>query len=201
MAENAAQDLEDVLGELDKCADTAGAKVSVGEIMEAIGQRSFGPLLLLGGLLGMTPVSAVPTVPSLIALITILVSVQLLFGRKSIWIPRWMEKLSVKAEKVKKSVKVSQKPARFVDKLVRPRLQALTKPFADRLVALVCILVALAVPPLELLPFAAFVPSLAIATFGLGLIARDGLVVLIAFLFSTTALGFVAYAITTKMMG
>jgi hypothetical protein len=193
MAEHAAKDLEDLLHELDKAADGNGPKVSVGEIMETIGRRSFGPLLLLGGLLGMTPVAAVPTAPSLIALITILVSVQLLFGRKTIWIPRFIEKLSVKAERVKKTVHVSEKPARVVDKLVRPRLQALTKPMADRVVALVCILVALCVPPLELLPFAAFIPSLAIATFGLGLIARDGLLVLIAFVISTSALGLILW--------
>ncbi|WP_374473181.1 exopolysaccharide biosynthesis protein [Phenylobacterium sp.] len=193
MAEHAAQDLEDLLYELDKAAEDSGPKVSVGEIMETIGRRSFGPLLLLGGLLGMTPVAAIPTAPTIIATITLLVSVQLLFGRDSIWIPRFLEKLSVKAERVKKTVRVSEKPARVVDKLVKPRLQALTKPMADRVVALVCILVALCVPPLELLPFAAFIPSLAIATFGLGLIARDGLLVLIAFVISTSALGLIVW--------
>ncbi|HEY8617467.1 exopolysaccharide biosynthesis protein [Phenylobacterium sp.] len=193
MAEHAAQDLEDLIHELDKAAEDCGPKVSVGEIIDTIGKRSFGPLLLLGGLLGMTPVAAVPSVPSIIALITILVSVQLLFGRKTIWIPRFLEKLSVKAERVKKTVQVTEKPARAVDRLVKPRLQGLTKPFADRIVALVCVLVALCVPPLELLPFAAFIPSLAIATFGLGLIARDGLLVLIAFAISTSALSLIVW--------
>lgn len=192
MAE-AAQDLEGLLADLDRAASTNGAKVSVGEIMDTIGKRSFGPLLLLGGLLGMTPVSAVPTAPSIIALITILVSVQLLFGRESVWIPRFLEKLSVKADRVKKTVKVSRKPARIVDRMVKPRLEALTRPWADRVVALVCMLVAMVVPPLELLPFVAFVPSMAIATFGLGLIARDGLLVLTAFVISTTALGLAAW--------
>jgi hypothetical protein len=166
MAANAAQDLEGLLGELDKAARTKGPKISVGEIIDTIGKRSFGPLLLLAGVLGMTPVAAIPTAPSIIALITILISVQLLFGRKTIWIPRFLQKLSVKAERVRKAVQVMQKPAHFVDKLVRPRLQALTRPMADRLVALICVLLAICVPPLELLPFAAFVPSLAIATLG-----------------------------------
>jgi hypothetical protein len=193
MAEQAAQNLEGLLGELDDAARKNGPKVSVGDILDTIGKRSFGPLLLLAGVLGMTPVAAVPTAPSIIALITILIAIQLLFGRKSIWIPGFLQKLSVKAERVQKTVKVTQKPARFVDKLVRPRLEPLTRPAADRVVALICVLVALAVPPLELLPLAAFIPSLAIATFGLGLIARDGLVVLVAFVISTSALGLIAY--------
>jgi hypothetical protein len=193
MAAETARDLEDVLGELDKAAKSNGAKVSVGEIVETVGKRSFGPLLLLGGLLGMTPVAAIPSAPSIIALITLLVSVQLLLGRESIWIPRFLQKLSVKADRVTKAVKVSRKPARFVDRLVRPRLQVLTHPTADRIVAAACVLIALCVPPLEFLPFVAFVPSLAIAAFGLGLIARDGLVVLIALLVSTTVFGLLAW--------
>lgn len=187
------QDLEGLLAELDRAASSNGARVSVGEIMKAVGRRSFGPLLFLGGLLGMTPVSAVPTAPSLIALITILVSVQLLFGRESVWVPRFIEKLSVKADKVKKTVQVSRRPARIVDRLVKPRLEALTRPWADRLVALVCMLLAMAVPPLELLPFVAFVPATAIALFGLGLLARDGLLVLVAFAASTSAVGLLAW--------
>lgn len=192
MAE-AAQDLEGLLADLDRAASTNGARVSVGDIMDTIGKRSFGPLLLLGGLLGMTPVSAVPTAPSIIALITILVSVQLLFGRESVWIPRFLEKLSVRADRVKKTVKVSRKPARIVDRLVKPRLEVLTRPWADRVVALVCIMVAMIVPPLELLPFVAFVPATAIALFGLGLLARDGLLVLVAFVVSTSALGLLVW--------
>ena len=81
----------------------------------------------------------------------------------------------------------------MVDRVVCPRLLALTTPLADRLVALSCVLVAITVPPLELVPFAAFVPALAIFTFGVGLVARDGLVVLIALLLSAGALGLIGW--------
>ncbi|MFC3079080.1 exopolysaccharide biosynthesis protein [Phenylobacterium terrae] len=188
-----AQDLEDLLRELRKAADGNGPKVSVQEIMDAVGHRSFGPLLLLAGLLGMTPVSAVPGVPSMIALITLLVASQLLIGRDTFWLPRFLLKRTVKADKLQKTVHVAARPARVVDRMVKPRLQVLTGPVADRIVALVCVILALAVPPLEFLPFVAFIPSAAIATFGLGLIARDGLLVLIAFTISAGALGFGAY--------
>ncbi|RAK52297.1 exopolysaccharide biosynthesis protein [Phenylobacterium deserti] len=190
-----AQDLEDLLDQLDDLCQRQDPKITVGEIQEAIGVRSFGPLLLLAGLLGMTPVSAVPGVPSLIALITILIAGQLLIGRKSFWLPKKLLGLSVKNEKLGKSVKVARKPAKFVDRLVRPRLTYLTKGPAHWIVALACFLVAVCVPPLELLPLAAILPSFAIATFGLGLIARDGVLVVIAAAVTATALGFVAKAL------
>lgn len=189
MTQHRADSLDDLLSNLDEAARGNGAKVSVDEILQAVGRRSFGPLLLLGGLLGMTPVAAVPSVPSVISLITLLISVQLLVGRDTIWLPRWLRNLSVGAERLRKAVKVAHKPARLADRIARPRLQALTGPVGDRLVALTCIVIALAVPPLEFLPFVAFVPSLAIATFGLALVTRDGLLVLIALLLSAGLLG------------
>ena len=189
----AAQGLESVLRTLERTAKGNGAKVSVDEIVETFGARSFGPLLLLCGLLGMTPVSAIPTAPTVLAVIVILIAGQMVFGREAIWIPRFIGKLSVKAERLAKAVKISRKPAHVVDRVVCPRLLALTTPLADRLVALSCVLVAITVPPLELVPFAAFVPALAIFTFGVGLVARDGLVVLIALLLSAGALGLIGW--------
>jgi len=190
-----AQDLEGLLRTLAHSAKTNGAKVSVDEIVETFGPRSFGPLLLLCGLLGMTPVSTIPTAPTILAAIVALIAGQMVFGRQSVWIPRFIGKLSVRAERLTKAVKISRKPAHVVDRVVRPRLLALTTPLADRLVAAACVLVALAVPPLELLPFAAFVPALAIFTFGVGLVARDGLVVLIALLLSAGALGLIGWQV------
>ena len=191
----AASDLEAVLGDLQRAAKSNGAKVSVGEIVETFGKRSFGPLLLLTGLLGMTPVAAIPSAPSIIALITVLIAGQLLFGRETIWLPGFLEKLSVKAERVAKAARVAQKPVHIADRIVRPRLQPLTTPLADRVVALACVLVAICVPPLEFLPFVAFVPSLAIFAFGLSLVARDGLLVLIALTLTAGVLGLIAWRV------
>ena len=96
----AAQGLESVLRTLERTAEDNGAKVSVDEIVETFGARSFGPLLLLCGLLGMTPVSAIPTAPTVLAVIVILIAGQMVFGREAIWIPRFIGKLSVKAERL-----------------------------------------------------------------------------------------------------
>ncbi|MCR5879987.1 exopolysaccharide biosynthesis protein [Phenylobacterium sp. J367] len=193
MAELRTRDLQEVLDDLDKAANSNGARVSVGEILDTVGKRSFGPLLLVAGLAGMTPVSAIPTVPSLIAVITLLVAVQLLLGRESVWVPRMIEKLSVRATALRKTVHASQRPVRVVDRLTRPRLAVFTKPWADKLVAAICVLLALCTPPLELLPFVAFFPSLAIFTFGLALVVRDGLLVILALAISASLIGLIVW--------
>lgn len=186
------EDLEALLNKLNEVAVKAGDRVSVREVYCAIGERSFGPLLLAAGLLGMTPVSAIPGAPTVLAVVTLLIAGQLLLGRRTLWLPRRLLDLSVRGDRLKATVRIARKPARLVDRVVKPRLAVLTGGLADRIVAATCVLVALAVPPLELLPFVAFVPATAIAAFGLGLVARDGLLILIAFAASAGTLALIA---------
>jgi len=190
------QDLEDLLAELESTVDRE-PETTVGALHEAIGRRSFGPLLVAVGIAGVTPLAGVPGVPSLLALCTFLVAVQLVFGRKSFWLPGWFLRARVKRSTLRRSVKLARPPARFVDRLIRPRLRLFTGAVASRGVAVICTLIALAVPPLELLPLAAALPSLAILAFGLGLSAKDGVLVLIAGAFSAATLGLVGY----KLLG
>ena len=58
-----------------------------------------------------------------------------------------------------------------------------------RIAGAVVIALAATVPPLELLPFASSAPMLAIAAFGLALLVRDGLLMLIACALSVAAIG------------
>jgi hypothetical protein len=190
------QDLEDLLAELESTVDRE-PETTVGKLHEAIGKRSFGPLLIVVGLAGVTPLSGIPTVPSLLGLCTVLVAVQLVFGRKTFWLPGWFLRRPVKRSTIRRSVKLARPPARVVDAVVRPRLQFFCGPVATRLVAVVCAAIGLTVPPLELLPFAAALPSLAILAFGLGLSAKDGVLVLIAGAVSVISLGLVGY----KLLG
>ena len=49
------------------------------------------------------------------------------------------------------------------------------------------------VPPLELIPFASSAPMLAIAAFGLAILVRDGLLMLVALALSLLAVGLGGY--------
>jgi len=56
-------------------------KVSVSDIQDKIGQRSFGPFLFVPALIEISPVGGIPGVPTMLALIIALFAVQMLFGR------------------------------------------------------------------------------------------------------------------------
>jgi len=71
-------------------------------------------------------------------------------------------------------------PARFVDGFVKPRIGILTDPPFVQLVAIGAMLAALITFPLGLVPFGPVLPGLAIMLIGLGLTARDGVILLLA---------------------
>lgn len=71
--------------------------------------------------------------------------------------------------------------ARFVDRLLRPRLTILTQGAGTYAIAALCLGIAATMPVMEMVPFSANAAGLALTVFGLSLVARDGLLALFAF--------------------
>ncbi|MGP8291535.1 exopolysaccharide biosynthesis protein [Halomonas sp.] len=161
-------------------------RVSVDDIVDAVGRRSFGPLLLIAGLITLAPVIGdIPGMPTLMAALVLLVSTQLLAGRKTFWLPKWLLNRSVSRKGFDKAIHALKKPAQWVDNLLGMRLKWMTGYAGIRATALACLLVAVAMPPMEFIPFSANGAGLALTLFGLGLVARDGLVLSLGFLITT----------------
>ncbi|MEZ6022336.1 MAG: exopolysaccharide biosynthesis protein [Hyphomonadaceae bacterium] len=79
MSNTAQHPLEDVISTAIENAD--GDKVTVGELLDLYQHRSFGPIFTVLGLLTIIPpLSGIPGLPSVAALIIILFSVQMLLG-------------------------------------------------------------------------------------------------------------------------
>jgi hypothetical protein len=87
----------------------------------------------------------------------------------------------------------SRKPARFVDRYTHPRMTRLVEGKGQHLVALVCIAIALAMPLMEFVPFSANFAGLALSSFGLALISRDGALAMVALVVVGLLIGFVAF--------
>ena len=148
--------------------------VSVGELLDTLGRRSFAPLLLLASLLGFTPLGVVPGGPTLLAVFVILIAGQLAIGCNRVWLPRRMLDLSISGGDLKKAATKLKPFGRAVDRLIRPRLAFLTEPPFSSALAVACVLVAFAVPPLELVPLVDIPLWAAMVAFSLALFAHDG---------------------------
>ncbi|MDI5935357.1 exopolysaccharide biosynthesis protein [Halomonas kalidii] len=166
--------------------------VSLDTLLDSVGRRSFAPFLLLAGLITLAPVLGdIPGVPTLMALLVVLSATQLLVGRDHVWLPRWLLQRRVARERFVQATRWMERPASWVDRLIKPRLTWLTRPPAHLPVALTCLLIALAMPPMEVVPFSATGAGLALTLFGLALLANDGLLALLGYLLTAGTLGVV----------
>lgn len=116
------------------------------------------------------------------AALVLLTSVQLLLGRETFWLPKWLLSRSLSRNKFDKAIHYMKKPARWVDSLLGVRLAWMTGYIGIRVTAVMCLLIALAMPPMEFIPFSANGAGLALTLFGLGLVARDGIMLSLGFL-------------------
>ena len=190
-----ATSLLELLDQIEAAAEDSD-KVSLDTVMDAVGRRSFGPILVLVGLIILAPlVGDIPGVPTLMALVIVLIAGQVLMQRKHLWLPRWLLERSIASDKLKKAIKWLRKPARFIDRLLRPRLQHLTQEIGIQATALLCIIIAAALPPMELIPFSANAAGIALTALGLALIANDGAIALGATVVSVGTIGFVLYTL------
>lgn len=195
MSENRKEisNLEELLDRIRETT-TGEGDVSLEDILGILGSRSFGTMLLLAGIITLAPlVGDIPGVPTIIALFVGLTSVQLLIRRDHVWLPDWMLKRSISSDKLEKVLGWMQRPAEFVDRLLRERLVFLTQGAMQYVSAAFCLCVAAVMPALEFIPFSANAAGATLTLFGLSFIARDGLMALIAILFSSLAFGFALF--------
>lgn len=172
--------LEQLLDRLDE-AQEGEQSVSFGSLLDTVGRRSFGPLLLLIGLILVSPLSGIPGLPSTMGVAVFMLSIQMLLRRKYIWLPGWILRRSISGEKLARAARWMRKPARMIDRLVNRRLGFLVDGPASWLLALVCVLLAISLPVLEVVPFAATSAGAALTCIGLAMIAHDGLLAAIAY--------------------
>ncbi|KRS13889.1 membrane protein [Roseovarius atlanticus] len=182
-----AGDAETLLDEVGQLAEGED-RVSVRDVVDAIGGRGFGPIIFVIALLGASPLGGIPGVPTLFAVLVILIAVQILLGWQSFWIPDRIGDRAVEQAKVTRSVRKARSVAQWMDRHFGHRLEALTGQPAQIAAACVVVGLCLMIPPLEVVPFAALIPFAAIALLGLAITVRDGMLMVVAFAASAGAL-------------
>lgn len=172
-------------------ASRSGAKLCLGEIVAAFGERAFGPVMFFFALINMLPWP--PGGTTLTGAPLLLLSIELALGRDRLWIPRWAERISIDRTTLRRLSGRFIRPLRWTEAVSRPRLFVLTGGFGQGLIGLACLfLSAVLVLPV----FGGnLIPAIAIGFFALGVMQRDGLAVLLGWLTTatTTAILFLAW--------
>jgi hypothetical protein len=169
-----AERLSDILARL---AEPETGSVTLGEVLAAVGERSFGALLVILAIPNMVA-GLIPGLSILLGLPLLLVSLQLLVGADKPWLPRRLARLEIQRADLRRIVERTRKALRRLERALRPRLEFLTASWAERLIGLGC--VALSILVFLPIPFANLVPATGIMLFGFSMLERDGLMALAA---------------------
>lgn len=185
--------LSSILDALDRAADRE--QVSIRQILQELGETSFAPLLLVPALLLVSPLSGIPGVPTLGAIVMSLIVVQSIAGRSHIWLPDVLLRRQMAGKRLGKSVDWLRKPALWIDRHTHRRMAWLTRWPLKLIPLLVALAVCAVLPLLEILPFVTSTGAVAISLFAVGILARDGLFVVFGLLFTGTLAGAALYLV------
>lgn len=156
--------------------ETNDERLSFTELAAQLDSRAWGGLLFIFAAINVLPLP--PGTSVFFAIPLMIVSVQMVLGRSSPWFPTRIDRRGVKKTELERLIaKITGLEAR-IERVLKPRMASLTAPAATRLIGVVCFLLAiLAAIPIPLFHMA---PAAAILLFGLALIYRDGVVVIVA---------------------
>lgn len=178
--------VEEILDRLLREAERGGT-VSVGDTVAAVGDRGWGPFLFVPAILEISPIGGIPGVPTVLALIIAIFAAQIAWGRECMWLPGFLSRRTVSSDRVRGAVEAVRPVGKWMDGWFHGRLRRLTTDRVTRGAAVVALLLCVAVPPLELFPFASTAPMAAIAVFGLAYLFDDGLLMALGFLVTAAA--------------
>lgn len=156
---------------VEELAGSAQNSVSVRQIRDVLGDRSFATLLLFFALINMLPLP--PGTTLILGLPLVLISLQMVSGRATVWLPEFLLGKSIKAEQFRNLSNKLVPRLRRLEEIVRPRYWPFSNAkFAERIIGIAALLLAILVTlPI---PFGNWFPSLACAFLGLSLSERDG---------------------------
>ena len=164
----------------------APEQVTLGGLMDRLGDRSFGVVLLLLALLGLLPgVSAVAGVLLMVP------AVQMVLARRGAVFPRRVAARRFEAERLARVVRRVVPVLRFLERFIRPRWAT---PFeaTKRVVGGVVLLLAASL--LAPVPLSNVAPALAVALIAFATLEEDGVLLAIALTAALVLLGAAALA-------
>lgn len=149
-------------------------EISLGELFDAMEERAYGLLLLLLALPCCLPF--VYLLPQIVALPMLVLASQLALGRPSPWLPQSLRNRRFQVASLSAVIARAKPYLRIVEWFAFPRLAMLTSHLGSRIVgALLMVPTASILVPL---PLTNTMPGIGVAIASVGLIERDGLLVL-----------------------
>lgn len=178
---------------LEKLAEGSD-EVTIGDLSQRIGAQGHAPLLMAAALFMISPLGLVPGVGGALGLVVAAVGIQMIAGRDGIWLPAFIRRRTVPARAVRKLADRIRPAANWLRRHLHVRLEPLASGRASlSVIAAILVLIGGALVVVGGIPVAAPIFGLPVAVFALGVLARDGAVVLAGYVLVLLSAGAVAY--------
>ena len=152
--------------------------LTVGQMLEAFDSRAFGAMLFVFGALNCLPLP--PGSSTILSLPILLLAPQIAWGADAPWLPRKMVERPLKRDDLRGLFRKLTPIVKRMELVTRPRLTWLFTPLGERMIGVVCTLLALVlVLPI---PLGNLAPGATVAILSLALLQRDGLLALAGYL-------------------
>ncbi len=150
-------------------------KPTVGAMVDSLGRSGHGLVLLMLALPSFVPVPGLPT-GLVFGVALMLVAVQMIRGQETVALPEWIRKQALPRGAMLATVRKLDTWMQKVERLLRPRMNALTEGAAITIVGLLVLIMGITL--LLPVPFGNQGPAFAVMVFAFGIMEKDGLAII-----------------------
>lgn len=151
--------------------------ITIGEIVQRFGRRAFGALLFIFAIPNALPLP--PGSSSILGLPLLLLAPQIAIGVRRPWLPKFIDKRHVRASDLERLLGAIIPRLEAIEKISRPRLAFMFGPIGDRIIGLVCTVLAIVL--IFPIPLGNLAPAICIGALSLALFQRDGVIAIIGY--------------------
>lgn len=175
-----------------------GERISIGELIDGLGERAYGILMLLFALPTILP--APPGMSAITGMPIVVFSLQLMIGHPHPWLPGFLRRRSILRTDLLAVLTKAEPWLRKVENFTKPRLTYLVDGRMERFAGFVVFFLSIVL----ILPIfmGNIFPSIAIALIALALMERDGIALVAGYVsaVASTVIAFGFIALTIKIM-
>ncbi|MCV0397377.1 MAG: exopolysaccharide biosynthesis protein [Rhizobiaceae bacterium] len=173
-------------------AETADGPISIGELLDAMGDRSFAALLIFFSAINLLPWP--PGATLILGAPLVLIAGQMTWGARRAWLPRPIRAKTFTAEQFRKAIDRIAPRLEQLETFVKPRYWPFWHTQGERIVGFIALFLALVVT--APIPLGNWLPAFAIVLLALALTERDGLLFWMAM-----AVGALAVLVVALVLG
>jgi hypothetical protein len=178
--------------------DESRERISINDLLAAMDGRAMGALLLIFALPNVLP--SLPGTSAILGLPLVYLTSQMMLGRLP-WLPKFIANRSLPHSDFAALIDRMEPWLARSERVLRPRMSWLANERAERVIGAVTLL--LSVILILPIPFGNMLPAFAIALFALGLLEKDGVLVIagiVATIVTTSVVAGVLYALAKSVI-